>query len=266
MSKSTSAIRLLLGGLLAVSASVALASEGGSLPSAQTNLRDTAGLQRGAKLFMNYCSGCHSLKYLRYSRMAKDLHLSQEQVMRYLNFTGAKFGSPILSSMPAEQAENWFGKAPPDLSLVVKAKGADWVSAYLHSFYLDPSATTGWNNTVFPNASMPNVLWPLQGVQKLVSAEHAAAEGAAESVVAETSEHGESTADGHGPTLVLAEAGRMTPEQFDQAIRDLTSFLQYAAEPAALQRRSMGVWVLLYLGFFTLLAWFLKKEFWKDIH
>lgn len=256
---------LLLACLLAGSGSTAFASGGEDLPSAQTNLRDTAGLQRGAKLFMNYCSGCHSLQYLRYSRMVKDLHLSEDQVMRYLNFTGAKIGDPILSSMPAEDAEDWFGKAPPDLSLEVKAKGADWVSAYLHSFYLDPSATTGWNNTVFPNASMPNVLWPLQGVQKLVTAEQAAAESA-QLTAAEDGGHGESPAHGHGPSLVLAEAGRMTPEQFDQAIRDLTSFLQYAAEPAALQRRSMGVWVLLYLGVFTLLAWFLKKEFWKDVH
>lgn len=239
---------LLACALVSLAAMPTWASEGAGLPPAQTNIRDVAGLQHGAKLFFNYCVGCHSLKYLRYSRLAEDLHLSEEQVMQNLNFTGAKFGEPIISSMPADDAEKWFGKAPPDLSLEVKAKGADWVSAYLHSFYLDPSRPTGWNNTVFPNASMPNVLWSLQGVQTAVMS---------------TPEHG---GDAVVESLVLSKPGSMTPAEFDTAVRDLTSFLEYAAEPAALQRRSLGVWVLLYLGIFTLLAWFLKKEYWKDVH
>lgn len=230
--------------VLVVAASVginAVAAEGGDLPSAQTNVRDTASLQRGAKLFVNYCSGCHALKYLRYSRMAEDLGLTEQDVMTNLNFTGAKFGEPMLTAMPHADATKWFGKAPPDLSLEVRAKGADWVYNYLRSFYLDPSRPVGWNNTVFPNASMPNVLWSLQGLQEQV------------------------TTDGHAE-LKLTTPGTLTPAEFDGAARDITNFLEYAAEPAALQRRPMGVWVLLYLGLFTLFAFLMKREFWKDIH
>lgn len=218
----------------------AVASEGGDLPSAQTNIRDTASLQRGASLFVNYCSGCHSLKYLRYSRMAEDLGLGEQDVTDNLLFTQQKFGEPMLTSMSREDAAKWFGAAPPDLSLEVRAKGADWVYNYLRSFYIDPSRPVGWNNTVFPNASMPNVLWSLQGIQ-----------------VVENAEEG---------TLKLQQPGSMTPAEFDGAARDITAFLEYAAEPAALQRHSMGVWVLLYLAMFTLLAYLLKREFWKDVH
>ncbi len=232
--------------LLLSGSGLALASSGGALQDAQTNLRDTASLQRGAMLFMNYCSGCHSLKYLRYSRMAEDLGLTEEEVMANLNFTGAKFGEPIVAAMRPEDGTAWFGKAPPDLSLEVSAKGADWVYSYLHSFYIDPSRPVGWNNTVFPNASMPNVLAPLQGIQKLVET---------------TADDGSTTHD-----LKLVQAGKLTPAQFDRAVRDLTSFLQYAAEPAALKRTGMGVWVIFYLAFFTFVAYLLKREFWKDVH
>lgn len=228
-------------------ASAACAEEGG-LPNANTSVADQASLQRGARLFFNYCVGCHSLKYLRYSRIADDLDLTEQQVMDNLDFTGAKFGDEVISSMPADDAVNWFGKAPPDLSLEVRAKGADWVSAYLHSFYLDPSRPVGWNNTVFPNASMPFPLWELQGVQTAVMA---------------PSKPGE---DATVEKLVLKKPGSMTPAQYDQAIRDLTSFLQYAAEPAALARTSIGAWVILYLALFTFLALLLKKEYWKDVH
>ncbi len=235
-------------GLLVGSAS-ALAAEGGpELANPGTNLSDTASLQRGAKLFFNYCVGCHSLKYVRYSRIAEDLGLSEEEVMNNLNFTGAKFGETIVSHMPEDAAKGWFGKAPPDLSLEVRAKGADWVYAYLNSFYLDPTRPVGWNNTVFPNASMPFPLWELQGLQTAV--------------------HGQAKPGEDAPVekLEITQAGRMTPEQFRGATRDLTAFLEYAAEPAALQRQSMGVWVLLFLAGFTFLAWMLKHEYWKDVH
>lgn len=229
-------------------AGTVLAAEGGPLQSANTNLRDVAGLQHGAKLFMNYCSSCHSLEYLRYSRMAEDLQLSEQEVMDNLNFTGAKFQEPIVSAMPAADAETWFGKAPPDLSLEVRAKGADWVYSYLHGFYLDPSRPVGWNNTVFPNASMPNALVSLQGVQQPVETDNGSDE------------------EGGIPKLELVQAGSMTPAQFDAAVRDLVSFMEYAAEPAVLKRTRMGVWVIFYLALFTLLAYLLKKEFWKDVH
>lgn len=152
MKRTLSSIALAAGLLLGSSS--AMASEEGSLPSAGTNVHDQAALQRGAKLFFNYCVGCHSLKFVRYSRIAEDLGLSEQDVMGNLNMTGAKFGDPVVSHMPEESATTFFGKAPPDLSLEVRAKGADWVYGYLNSFYLDPSRPVGWNNTVFPNASI----------------------------------------------------------------------------------------------------------------
>ena len=235
------ALTLVLGG-------VAHASEEGGLPPAGTNVHDQASLQRGARLFFNYCVGCHSLKYVRYTRIGDDLGLTEAAVMENFNFTGAKYGETVISHMPAESATTWFGKAPPDLSLEVRAKGADWVNAYLNAFYLDPSRPVGWNNTVFANASMPFPLWELQGLQTAVMAPAKAGEDA---VVAK---------------LELSQAGTLTPAQFQQVTRDLTNFLEYASEPAALQRRHYGIWVLLFLVVFTLLAYVLKKEYWKDVH
>jgi len=235
-------------GLFVGGSSAVMAEEGPEMPAAGTNVRDTASLQRGAKLFFNYCVGCHSLKYVRYSRIAEDLGLSEQDVMDNLNFTGAKFGETVVSHMPEDSAKEWFGKAPPDLSLEVRAKGQDWVFNYLNSFYLDPTRPVGWNNTIFANASMPNPLWELQGVQVAVK--------------------GKPDAQGEAPVekLELAQPGRLTPEQFRDATRDLTAFLEYAAEPAALQRQSMGVWVILFLAGFTFLAYMLKHEYWKDVH
>ena len=230
---------------LLVGSTQAIASEGGAeLPSAGVNLRDQASLQRGARLFFNYCVGCHSLQYQRYSRIAEDLGLTEKEVMDNLNFTGAKFGDPVVSHMPEDMAKQWFGKAPPDLSLEVRAKTADWVYGYLNSFYLDPSRPVGWNNTVFPNASMPFPLWELQGVQTAVK------KPGSEDV----------------EKLELSQPGRMTPAQYQQAARDLTNFLAYVSEPAALQRHAYGIWVILFLALFTLLAYALKKEYWKDVH
>jgi len=233
--------------VLLVGTSAALAEES-PYPNANTGIGDQASLQRGAKLFFNYCVGCHSLKYLRYSRIASDLGLSEQQVMDELDFTGAKFGDAVVSSMPEADAEKWFGKAPPDLSLEVRAKGANWVSAYLHSFYLDPSRPVGWNNTVFPNASMPFPLWELQGVQTAVMAPARPGE------------------DATVEKLEIKQPGSMDSVQYAQAVRDLTSFLQYASEPAAIQRTEYGAWVLIYLALFTFIAFLLKKEYWKDVH
>jgi len=231
-------------GLLVSTSSAMAAEEGAELPSAGINLRDQASLQRGARLFFNYCVGCHSLKFQRYSRIADDLSLSEQEVMQNLNFTGAKFGDPVVSHMPEDSAKQWFGKAPPDLSLEVRARTADWVYGYLNSFYVDPSRPVGWNNTVFPNASMPFPLWELQGVQTAVK------------------KPGSDDVE----KLELSTPGRMTPAQYQQAARDLTNFLAYVSEPAALQRHAYGIWVLLFLAFFTLLAYALKKEYWKDVH
>ncbi|KLJ01068.1 cytochrome c1 [Luteimonas sp. FCS-9] len=226
----------------------ALAAAGGPVEHAGTDLGDRASLQRGAQAYMNYCAGCHSLKFMRYSRMAQDLGLTEEEVMSNLNLTGAAFGEHIVSSMPAEHAAKWFGQTPPDLSLIARVRGSDWIFTYLKSFYLDETRPLGWNNALFPNASMPNPLWEMQGLQRPVYAE--AAEGA-DPVV----EH-----------LEIATPGTQDAQQFDQTVRDIAAFLEYVGEPAALKRQQLGVWVLLFLAFLTFMAWLLKKEYWRDVH
>lgn len=230
------------------------------MESAQVDLGDKGALQRGAAHFMNYCSSCHSLTYLRYSRMAQDLGLTEEQVKQNLMFQNANFGDPMDTGMDPAQAAVWFGKAPPDLSLIArrKAEGPDWVYNYLKSFYIDESRPMGWNNSVFPGASMPNVLWQLQGSQHALT---------------EAKHEGEACAKGEykgrcitGFSIPDHRKGTLSPEQFDQVARDITAFLTYAGEPSAAKREALGVWVVLFLAMFTLLAYFLKKEYWQDVH
>lgn len=235
--------------LLALAPMAAFAASDVKLEPSYVNLGNKASLQRGAALYMNYCAGCHSLQYQRYSRMAEDLGLTEDQVMTYLNFTERKFGETMTIAMDAGDGEAWFGKAPPDLSLVARAKlgGPDWVYTFLKSFYVDESRPTGWNNTVLPGASMPHVLWDLQGAQHPV---HAQGEGGIS----------------HIERLELVQSGRLTEAQYDSAARDISAFLAYVAEPAALKRQSVGIWVVLFLAFFTLMAWLLKKEYWRDVH
>jgi ubiquinol-cytochrome c reductase cytochrome c1 subunit len=237
---------VLLAGLFA--AAPAAASEGGGLLQAGTDLGDQASLQRGAQLFMNDCSGCHSLQYMRYSRMASDLGLSEDEVMDNLVFTGGRIGDQVHVAMTEAQGTQFFGKMPPDLSLIARVRGADWIYTYLKSFYLDESRPLGWNNKLFPNVSMPNPLWEQQGLQQPV---YGKAEGGGDRPVEK---------------LLLATPGTQTPQQFDQSVRDITAFLEYVGEPAGLKRQSLGVWVVLFLAFFTFLAWLLKTEFWKDVH
>jgi ubiquinol-cytochrome c reductase cytochrome c1 subunit len=247
----TRSLRAIGAGLLlsaSVLATTALASGGGNLQQSGTDLGDRASLQRGAQLYMNYCSGCHSLKYLRYSRMAEDLGLTEDEVQNNLNFTGAKVGETVLTSLSDAQGNQWFGKAPPDLSVIARVRGSDWIYTYLKSFYLDESRPLGWNNTLFANASMPNPLWELQGLQRPVYGEP------------------DATGEAHVEKLTLAQPGLLDGHAFDQAARDITVFLEYVGEPAALKRQSMGVWVILFLAAFTLLAWLLKTEYWRDVH
>ena len=247
LARRVGALALVCAGLFG--AAPVVAAGAGNVQPAGTDLGDRASLQRGAKLYMNYCSGCHSLKYLRYSRMAEDLGLTEEQVMQNLNFTGAKFGEHINVAMTPEQGTQWFGKNPPDLSLVARVRGRDWVYTYLKSFYLDESRPMGWNNTLFANASMPNPLWKLQGLQ-----------------VAEYGAPDKATGERPVTGLKLLHAGQLDEAEFDQVVRDITAFLEYAGEPAALKRQSIGVWVILFLALFTFLAWLLKREYWRDVH
>jgi ubiquinol-cytochrome c reductase cytochrome c1 subunit len=251
-------LRLLALGLL-LNPLFALASEGGEgMESAGIDLGDKASQQRGAGLYMSYCSGCHALSYQRYSRVAEDLGLDPALVEQNLIPNGQKIGETINTGMDPADGLAYFGKAPPDLSVVARAKaeGADWVYNYLKSFYIDEARPVGWNNTVFPGASMPNPLWELQGIQHAVTEE----------------KHG---ACHHGETqgrciekleIPEAQKGKLSPEEFDAAARDIAAFLAYVGEPAAIRRESMGVWVVLFLAFFTLLAYVLKLEYWRDVH
>lgn len=235
---------LLLASLLP--ALVSAAGTGPALQHANASIGNKASLQRGAALYMSYCAGCHALGLQRYSRIGQDLDLSEEQVQGYLNQSSQKYGEQMKIAMAAADGQNWFGKTPPDLSLVARSKpgGPDWTYTFLKSFYADESRPSGWNNLVLPNASMPNVLWELQGVQRPVYAEH----------------------QGAAPQLELASTGRLSAEEYDAAVRDLVNFLTYVGEPAAMQRTSVGVWVILFLAAFTFLAWLLKHEYWRDVH
>ena len=226
----------------------ALASETAGLQQAGTDLDDKASLQRGAALYMNNCSGCHSLKYLRYARIGEDLGLTEDEVQQNLNLNGGKIGDHVISPMTAEMGKAAFGKAPPDLSVIARVRGSDWIYTYLKSFYLDESRPVGWNNKLFPNASMPNPLWEMQGLQQPV--------------------YGKKTETGEMPveSFTISQPGTQDAAQFDQTVRDITAFLEYAGEPAAIKRQGMGVWVILFLAFFTFLAWLLKKEYWRDVH
>lgn len=234
---------------LMLSASALAAGGNVKLQSSGVDLEDRASLQRGAQLYMNYCAGCHSLKYMRYSRIAEDLGLTEEQTMANLNLTGAKFGEHVISSMPAAEGAKWFGKAPPDLSVISRVRGSDWIYTYLKTFYLDESRPLGWNNTTFPNASMPNPLWEMQGLQR-----------------AKYGKKDEKTGETPVLGLELAQAGTQNAQQFDRTARDIAAFLEYVGEPAGLKRQNIGVWVILFLSFFTFLAWLLKKEYWRDVH
>lgn len=222
----------------------AFGAGGGALEHANVNIRDTAAIQRGAQTFVNYCLSCHAASYMRYNRLAEDLELSEELVMENLVFADVKIGETMTVAMSEEDATAWLGKAPPDLSLISRSRGADWIYTYLLTFYQDPSG--GWNNLTFPNASMPHVLWPLQGIQKPIYATH----------------------DGHEVVdhLVLAKPGIETPTEYEDTVRDLVTFLEYLGEPAEVKRKNIGVWVLLFLALFALISYALKAEYWRDVH
>jgi ubiquinol-cytochrome c reductase cytochrome c1 subunit len=235
----------------ALSTGVASAQEGeGSLPHSGADINNVESLQRGARNFMNYCSGCHSLKYLRYNRLAKDLKIPESE-LNNLMFTTDKAFDTVNSSMPAADAETWFGKTPPDLSLMARARSVDYIYAFLKGFYVDKARPWGTNNLVLPATSMPAVLSSLQGLQKPVFKN-------------EPDEHGSAN-------MVLVGAEQMTPgalkpEEYDQYARDIANFLDYAGEPIKTKRESMGVFVILFLLVFFAFAYALKKEYWKDVH
>lgn len=217
---------------------------------------DQAALQNGAKVFVNYCLGCHSASYMRYNRL-KDIGLTEAQIKDNLMFTADKVGEQMRIAMRRNEAKSWFGAAPPDLTLIARARaseigsGADWLYTYLRSFYRDDSRPTGWNNTVFPSVGMTHVLWELQGDQVAHFAEKD---------------------DGHGgkakhfEKFEIVKPGKLKPAEYDQLVGDLVGFLQYIGEPMAGFRKSLGLVVLGFLAVFFVFAYALKREYWKDIH
>ncbi len=223
---------------------------------ADNEIRSTASLQRGARNFVNYCLGCHSLKYMRYNRIAEDLDMTEEQVKANLMFTGERRFDQVLSPMPAKSAEAWFGHAPPDLSLITRAKGPDYVYQFLKTFYADDSraATTGVNNLALEGTAMPHVLSELQGVKKAVFVLEKHGTGEGEQMVRRFEK------------FELVKPGKLEPAEYDEFVRDTVNFLDYVGEPIRLKRERLGIWVIAFLLVFTGFAYALKKEIWKDVH
>ena len=219
------------------------------LESADIEPGNIASLQRGARNYMNYCSGCHSAQYVRFNTIGKDLELSEEELIDNLMFNAEKTFETIQSAMPAEEAARWFGQAPPDMSLMARAKGADYIFNFLKGFYLDPDSPTGVDNTVLPGTSMPHVLWELQGYQGAVFSEQS--DGDVTTYVFESFEQ--------------VTEGSLDAEDYDAFVRDTVNFLAYIAEPIRSERRKIGTWVIMYLIVFFIIAVMLKKQIWKDV-
>ena len=224
--------------LLAIVPLLAFANVEVHLDKAPIDPSDQASLQRGARTFVNNCLNCHSANYMRYNRL-QDIGLTEKQIKENLLFTAEKVGDPMTSAMNKKDAKKWFGVAPPDLSVEVRARGADWVYTYMRSFYRDETRPSGWNNLVFDKVAMPHVFYELQGEQALDHETHA---------------------------LTLTKPGKLSVEEYDALVGDLTNFMAYMAEPAKQQRNRLGWFVLLFLGVLLVLTYKLKKAYWKDIH
>ena len=252
--------------LISLSSSFALsnmawaAGGGVHLEEVEINLNNKASLQRGAQLFVNYCLNCHAASYMRYSRMAKDIGLTDAQVTENMIFPAdfskekngkqKKSGQLMTVAMSDEDGKAYFGTAVPDLSVVARSRGADWIYTYLKSFYIDESRPFGVNNTVFPAVGMPHVLWELEGLKKAIKTKH-------------TDENGHETETVTYETVV---PGKMSTAEYDGAVTDLVNFLEYMGEPAKLVRYKMGVYVLGFLFLLFIVSYAMKKEFWKDVH
>jgi ubiquinol-cytochrome c reductase cytochrome c1 subunit len=222
------------------------AAGGMDLDSADYDLSDTKSLENGAYLYVQYCLGCHSTKYIRYLNLADDFGIKQQKILEKIAPEGAGIYDKMLTAMNGHDAKKWFGRQPPDLSLIARSRGADWLYSYLKGFYIDPARPLGVNNAIYPDVAMPNPLWKLQGKQKAV---YKTVDG--QEVITE---------------LVTEERGTMSAEEFDKSVNDIVNFLVYAGEPIQLERISMGKYVLFFILIFAVIAYLLKKEYWKDIH
>ena len=223
--------------MLLIQSSFIFASEEIYLEKAPIDLSDQPSLQKGARTFINYCLNCHSAKYMRYNKLL-DIGLSKKDIKENLLFTGKKIGDPMEISMPVAESKKWFGATPPDLSVVARSRGPDWIYSYMKGFYRDSSREIGWNNIVYANSAMPHILWELQGEQEL---------------------------DKKTGKLSLIKAGKLNQKEYDSVITDLTNFIAYMSEPGQLKRKKMGFYVVGFLLLLLVLTVKLKKEFWKDI-
>ncbi|MCF7533180.1 cytochrome c1 [Pseudomonas petrae] len=237
---------------------------GADLESVDIDVSDKAAMQDGAGTFVNYCMGCHSARFQRYERVADDLGIPHELMLEKLVFTGAKIGDHMTIGMQPADAKNWFGAVPPDLTLVARVRGTDWLYGYLRSFYEDPTRPWGVNNRVFPNVAMPNVLEGLQGRQRIGCKEVQRVEDGKKQYDPLTSTP--QTHETCDQLIIVPDTGALTEEQFNQKVKNLVTFLAYSANPDKLQHQRIGTYVLLYLAVLFILAWLLKREFWKDIH
>ena len=222
-----------------------LAGESGMpLDRAPIDTTDNASLKLGAETFVNYCLTCHCASYMRYNRH-RDIGYTNEEILSKLVLTGQKVGDLMQSAMRKKEGEEWFGVAPPDLSVIARARGADWLYTYLRAFYRDDATHTGWNNLVFDRVAMPHVLYELQGEQRLV---------------VKTSDKGEQK------SLTLEKAGQLSASEYDKFVGDLVNYLVYLGEPHANARKQLGIEVMIFLLGMLVLSYALKKEYWKDIH
>jgi ubiquinol-cytochrome c reductase cytochrome c1 subunit len=216
------------------------------LDEAPIDLDDKDSIANGAQLYVQYCIGCHSLKHIRYSRIADDYGIDEARLKKDIVPLGHKMHDSMLTGMNSEDARVWFGMPPPDLSLIARAKGADWLYSYLHAFYVDAKKPYGVNNLVSPDVAMPDVLAGLSGIRELTK--------------------NNVKTDSVKQQLRVVKAGSMNSSKFDKTVTDLVAFLTYASEPSKRSRESMGIYIILYLIFFTVIAYWLKKEYWRDVH
>ncbi|MDN6857935.1 cytochrome c1 [Pseudomonas sp. CAN2814] len=237
---------------------------GPALDRVDIDLTDKAAMQDGARTFANYCMGCHSAKFQRYERVGRDLGIPEELMMSHLVLTGGKIGDHMDIGMKPADAKAWFGAAPPDLTLVARVRGTDWLYTYLRSFYEDPKRPWGVNNKIFPNVGMPNVLVSLQGRQVVGCKQVQVVEDGKKQYDPLTGTP--LTHEACDQLTIVPKSGQLTEAQFDEKVKNLVTFLAYSADPNKLDSHRIGTYVLLFLAFFFVFAYLLKREYWKDVH
>lgn len=260
---------LLFAVVAAGAAGAVWASEAGlRLSPAPVNRLDNESLQRGARSFVNYCLTCHTAKYMRYNRLA-DLGLTSAEITGNLMFASDKIGETMTVALTPAEGKAWFGNAPPDLSVEARIRGRDWLYNYLLGFYRDEKSATGWNNLVFPNVGMPNVLWNLSGVNKVVETEYEDHEKATAAAIAVKGLATVEPLKGHKYAMLQVVSdvpGAMSRSQYEAFVADLVNYMDYMAEPVKNQRIHLGILVLLFLGVLFFFAYWMKREYWKDLH